>query len=65
MRQEPIQASLKPIGSIVLNLIPCLRGPALELSTLGCHKYTQQHTLQVFTENSIWPALPEPISYRP
>ena len=53
MRQEPIQAGLKPIGSIVLNLIPCLRGPALELSTLGCHKYTQQHTAGFYREQHL------------
>ena len=53
MRQEPIQAGLKPIGSIVLNLIPCLRGPTLELSTLGCHKYTQQHTAGFYREQHL------------
>ena len=45
---------LQPIGPIAPNCSPYLRGPELDLSSLGCSS-THNNTLQVFTENGIGP----------
>ena len=41
--------------------VPCLRGPALELSTLGCSKNTQHTTC--YTENNMAPHLLRPVLF--